>query len=295
MKDEDFGGENEDTEDSDNSDDGSDGTVEQEDIKFIDVAKMPSAIEVDVHPRRLLDQANIPWWTKGIDGKYTQLSGSMMLKAVHDNDFETFVNVANLYKLSPIPIDIPESILEVITQKDLPDMLDEYIRRTGLGINVNVTESDQEVSAVNDKNKMYLGLTVHGKKRKDLAKMNDPNATHTVITYPLVWRACLVNAHRIIEYLAGDRPLTAYRYYASTAGDELAHKIRRTPNLEKVLPEWLGWTKTELGDSPLTAAILGGGDLDLIKKLFNKKPKLMSSSLHETYVSRLRLRRWDLT
>ncbi|KAG6806565.1 hypothetical protein H0H92_010828 [Tricholoma furcatifolium] len=50
----------------------------------------------------------------------------------------------------------------------------------------------------------------------------------------------------------------------TTAGDERAYRMRRVKDLEKVIPEWLGWTATSSGDSPLMAAILGR-ELDIIK------------------------------
>ncbi|KAJ6544332.1 hypothetical protein B0H19DRAFT_1380614 [Mycena capillaripes] len=164
-------------------------------------------------------------------------------------------------------------------------MLDEYIRRTGSGVKVvqATTDGEDEVlPVVNDKNKVYLGLSVHGKKRTDLAKRNDPDAAQneTPIEVPLVWKALAVNATGILDYLQSDRPLAAYKFYACSNSTETARVLKRRADLEKVLPEWLGWVITPLGESPLTAA-LASTKFDMVKYLFEKSPRLMASCLHE--------------
>ncbi|KAJ7815969.1 ankyrin repeat protein [Mycena olivaceomarginata] len=244
--------------DSDNSDD-SDGTVEQDAINFVDIASRPSTIECGAHPKDLFDAGHV------FSDRH------LLRKAITDDDFEAFVNVLNLYKHSP-------------KHNDRVEMLDEYIRRTGSGIKIqaNSQEEGEIVPAVNDKNKVYLGLNVHGKKRTDLAKRNDPDAAHTqdVVEFPLVWRAVFAGATKILDYLQTDRPLTAYKFYASSNSSETAMILRRTTDLAKVLPEWLGWSITPLGESPLTVAI-ASKKLDRVKYLFEKSPRLMASSLHE--------------
>ncbi|KAF9460934.1 hypothetical protein BDZ94DRAFT_1264751 [Collybia nuda] len=270
---------NDSDEESDSGD--SDITVEQAEPTFVDVAQRPSVIQNDVHPNRLLDLSNAQVSIEKEDGKYMNIYANALNKTIYENDFEAFINVLNLYKTTSLPITSNSTYAETIIQKDRADMLDEFIRRTGVGIDVkHVQKGGEEALATNDKNRLYLGLSVHGKKRVDLAKKNDPNATFTPTTHPLLWRAALAQSKGIVDYLAGDRPLAAYRFYASSSGDELALLLRRTENLEQVLPQWLGWKLTSLGESPLTAAILGK-DLNLLKKLFSKNPRLMASTLHE--------------
>jgi hypothetical protein len=213
---------------------------------------------------------------------YSPSFSTHLSKAVSDDNFETFIHIANLYKSSPLPIAIGPNLLDHIIAKDRPDMLDEYIRRTGGGIDVkNIKENGPEIVATNDTNKLYLGLHVHGKKRTDLAKKNDRNATQTRTgtEFPLLWKACLAGAKGIVEYLAGDRPLAAYRFYSSTKNEEFAHQLRRIADLEELLPQWLGWVVSPLRESPLMASVLGS-NLDVVKTLFAKNPKLMGSSIH---------------
>ncbi|KAF7354601.1 Ankyrin repeat protein [Mycena sanguinolenta] len=256
---------------SDNSED-SDDTVEQDAINFVDIANRPSTIECEAHPSTLFNAA------------HDNSDRHLIRKAIADDDFEAFVNVLNLYKHCPKHVDFPSYVLEAIALNDRVEMLDEYIRRTGSGIKiqVNTADKDEIVTVVNDKNKVYLGLNVHGKKRTDLAKRNDPDASQHEerAEVPLVWRAVSFGARNILDYLQSERPLTAYKFYAASNSTETAMILRRTTDLKKVLPEWLGWSVTSLGESPLTVAIVGK-KLEIVKYLFEKSPRLMASSLHE--------------
>lgn len=271
--------------DSDGDSACSDETIDQERINFIDVANRPSAVQCEVDPKTMVRDTLANWV---INGEMAHLSP--LQKAIYDNDFEAFVNIANLYKLLAQPIEFPRDILDVILKKDRVDMLDEFIRRSGEGIDIvkasseHVGEQD-DFQAVNDHNKTYQGLSVHGKKRMDLANRNDPNSDQggNQTIQPLLWRAAQVNASGIIDYLSGNRPVAAYKFYAASSSDERALRLRRAADLDKVIPGWLGWKITPLGESPLTAAIFGKS-LELMKKLFAAQPKLMKASLHERFV-----------
>ncbi|KAJ6473130.1 ankyrin repeat protein, partial [Mycena sanguinolenta] len=256
---------------SDNSDD-SDGTVEQDTINFVDIANRPSTIECEAHPSALFNAA------------HDNSDRHLIRKAITDDDLEAFVNVLNLYKHCPKHVDFPNYVIEAIALNDRVEMLDEYIRRTGSGIKIRVNDTDEDeiVTVVNDKNRIYLGLNVHGKKRTDLAKRNDPDASQheEKAEVPLVWRAISSGATNILDYLQSERPLTAYKFYAASNSSENAMILRRTTDLKKVLPEWLGWSVTSLGESPLIVAIVGK-KLEIVKYLFEKSPRLMASSLHE--------------
>ncbi|KAF8169046.1 hypothetical protein K438DRAFT_1921395 [Mycena galopus ATCC 62051] len=253
---------------SDNSED-SDGTVEQDAINFVDIASRPSTIECDTHPKQLFNAA------------HDSSNRHLLRKAITDDDFEAFINTLNLYKYSPKHVDLPGYVLETIALKNRVEMLDEDIRRTGSGIKiqVNSAEGDEVVLVVNDKNKVYLGLNVHGKKRTDLAKRNDPDAAQKEdkVEMPLVWQA--VRSAPTPQYPT-DRPLIAYKFYAASNSTEIAMILRRTTDLAKVLPEWLGWSITSMGESPLTVAIVSK-KLKSAKYLLEKSPRLMASSLHE--------------
>ncbi|KAJ6604829.1 hypothetical protein DFH09DRAFT_1354489 [Mycena vulgaris] len=167
--------------------------------------------------------------------------GSPLTRAVYDDDFEAFVNIPNLYKPRS-DLDSDPTLLAAIPAKDRPEMLDD----------------------------------VHGAKRLDLAKAERPGPFAPAVAHadPLLWQAAGAGACEVVEYLAGERPLVAYRFYAASNSDGRARGLRRVPELEEALPELLGWGITPLGESPLFAAV-GGKSLPLLKKLFSKAPQLM--------------------
>ncbi|KAF9475283.1 ankyrin [Pholiota conissans] len=279
----------EDSDDDDGYDsEGSDETIEKQEIKFIDIATRPSAVKSEIHPKQILDTTTPTLKSYG--------NANPLTKSVLDKDLEAFVHIANLYQSAlPQAVELDSTgVLDLILQEDQADILDEYIRRTGDGIDIDVAKKVGDVPAeselpiaTNDVNKIYLGLNVHGKKRTDLAKKNDPNATgyDDRVVYPLVWRAASSKAKDILTYLNSNRPLSAYKFYAVTHSDPKALWLRRVQNdknagniLEKKLSTWLGWLIRPLGDSPLTAAVIAD-DLDTIKLLSKLQPALIAEAL----------------
>jgi hypothetical protein len=197
-------------------------------------------------------------WTAG--GKVE--SGNLRKKAIADNDMEAFVKISDMYKSVQAEEESEDDVLKNILEWDRAEMLG---------------EAELPVEA---KKKLYLGLTVHGKKRVDLARKHDPDAVDTdQPSVPLLWKAASIGARNIVEYLAGERPLVAYRYYAVTHSDAVASRLRASSDLERVLPKWIGWDVDMLNESPCTAAIFGD-NLDLVKTMFKKQPQLMKSCLH---------------
>ncbi|CAA7269211.1 unnamed protein product [Cyclocybe aegerita] len=280
--------------DSDNdscNSDGSDETVERQEVKFVDIATRPSAVQSDVHPKKLLQQLRVPFCKPPRTSEDRKHAGHVTLiqKAVVDNDLEAFVQTAKLYDSLPQPLTLGTAVLQTILEYDRPEILDEYLRRTGVGIDVGEaqkesgdTEPIQE--STNDENRIYLGLNVHGKKRADLARKNDPNAGEAEEKEPpLVWRAAEQKAKEVVSYLASDRPLAAYRHYALNHTGAKAIWFKRIGTeeggeLEKRLPSWLGWTINTLGESPLTSAIIGGS-VDVMKQIAKIQPKLFAQAL----------------
>ncbi|KAL0569235.1 hypothetical protein V5O48_012735 [Marasmius crinis-equi] len=281
----------------DTNSEASDDTIDQAPIDLVDVAERSTQVQVSVPPSKMLNETVPPpsmleeiapgWWDP-----HDIVPRNLITAAVAQKDVQAFTNIFNLYKLSDPPVALSDwdldNLLSCILHNDQPEMLHEYIRKTGKGVTVSRKREGEEkhqeekVRAVNDKSKVYYGLNVHGKKRKDLAAKNDPNATgdEASVHPPLLWRAAVLGSSTIVDYLKTERPLEAYRYYAMCNSDELAISLRRTSNLDKVLPQWLGWTINSIGESPLSAAILGGG-LKMVKQMFGHDPKLMSSALKE--------------
>ncbi|KAL4261679.1 Ankyrin repeat protein [Pleurotus pulmonarius] len=265
---------------SEDSDD-SDMTVDQREFEFTDVANRASEIECSVNPKTLLD---LPYEgiTTDYEGKRIIQDILFLTQTIYAKDLEAFKHVASMYANLKKPSPLNVSLMDVILKHDCPEILEEYIRRTGYGIAIKLDPKDEEeLRASNDGDRVYLGLNVHGKKRADLARKNDPNAQQVVQDEtPLVWKAAAAGASDIVEFLHGDKVLPAYRHYASSYNDERALKLGRYKNLDTALPELLGWTINAFGESPLTAAIISR-KLDIIKRLYKLAPKLMSEGMKQ--------------
>jgi len=182
--------------------------------KFKDIATLPFSIESDVHPKTMLQGCSVYCM-----GERCQIFTNLLEKPVHNKDFKVFVYLANLYDALPEPLELLENLLQIILNMDLAEFLDECIHCTGYGIDFKVAEQEagDEVPVINDKNRIYLGLNVHGDKHADLATQNDPNATgQAQDTIPLMWKAAHYGARVIIEYLMTDRPLAAFHFHSTS-------------------------------------------------------------------------------
>ncbi|KAK0231589.1 hypothetical protein IW262DRAFT_1489758 [Armillaria fumosa] len=267
--------------DSDIDSDYSDDTVDQDEPTFVDVASRPSAIKSENSQQLFLEEtAEFPNSKDDSTQSNVPRRLSLVAWAIATDDVEVFTQLTKLYRYAKDgPIDVYGKILTEIVKYDRPEMLDMCIRRSGHGIScVSVHGGEQEGfhHIVNDENRIYLGLNVHGKKRKDLARGSYPDADSSEDdSTPLVWRAALAGATKVVQYLGSRRPLEAYKFYSISHHDEKAIKIRHTPDLENVLYEWLGWKTNALGESPLTAAVLSS-KFEMIKAMFDLKPKRLA-------------------
>ncbi|KAI0708741.1 hypothetical protein C8T65DRAFT_535541, partial [Cerioporus squamosus] len=265
---------------SDEDDDMDDDEEEEPEINFVDIAQRPSSVQCDAAPKRLL---HFQTSFRHPETK-TIVSGVPLYKAVLENDFEAFVQIADLYKALPKPLDLPQDAHTWMLTSDRPDMLDELIRRTGAGIEVPEEESqDSDEQSADDTKakklppKTYLGLNVHGKKRKDLVLKSDPNApsTEEKHEFPLLWTAAHTGAIGCVRYLSSERAVSAYQYYASTHSDERAKYLK---TITAQIPARIGWKTDELNESVVTAAIIGD-QLDVLKAVVDLQPAQMQDSL----------------
>jgi hypothetical protein len=207
-------------------------------------------------------------------------------KPIRDDDLEGFVKLLNIFTDLPIAMheNIPGRMMWPLLWKDRSDMLDELIRRTGVGIDLKILRQDaKDAMPVNDQNNFYLGLNVHGKRRIDLARKNDPNAGPETQESPLLWNALAQNAKNIVDYLTSDKVYDAYHSYAISHSGERAERLRRVDNLKECLPKWLGFRTNSFGESPFTAAVLSG-KAEAVKDFFAKKKEMMTAALHDKYV-----------
>lgn len=207
-------------------------------------------------------------------------------ETIHDGDFEAFIQIAELASKLPKPVALTElATEEVFLRNDRAKLLDEYIRRTGQGIDVPQKNEGTKDEPERPKGKDYWGLNVHGKKRRDLAEKGDPNARYNGGSKtPLVWHAAKLNALDVLEYLSTDRPLAAYQYYLSANPKEA--KKADLPALEGSISELLGWCVNPSNETALNATVRDG-KLDSFKKLLELNPTLLKQYLHKRYVARV--------
>ncbi|THH16522.1 hypothetical protein EW146_g4129 [Bondarzewia mesenterica] len=169
----------------------------------------------------------------------TYVEGPLLQKAIIKGDTEGFATILDLYTSSE-PLSTTPDIPYFIFRHDHPEMLDE--------------ERLVHASHVYDK---------HGER---------------IICRPFIWEAARFGAVNIVEYLAGSRPMEAYRQYASSVTGERAELFG---DLFKKDIDWrshLGWLVGEFNESALTAAIIFD-QTDLIKKLFEYEPDEMERAL----------------
>lgn len=226
---------------------------------FTDLSTRTSAVKSTAPASMLLDYAVSGHLSRDSSKLFRNVS--VLGMAARDGDLEAFVNICELMKLLPKPKLPSKAVINDILEGDCPEVLDEYIRRTGLGIEIRQEEDDDEHEELSDttvrkQSKTYLGLSVHGKKRKDLAMHGDAHANvdNAQEDIPLLWLAIRYKSKKIIEYLSGSKPFDGYRYYASTASDEHAIALRKS-SLDKMLPTLLGITPNSRNETALTAVL----------------------------------------
>ncbi|KAI5121633.1 hypothetical protein M0805_001162 [Coniferiporia weirii] len=251
---------------------------------FIDLAARSSAIHCDISPKCLAD-FNVSGRV-GRGGKSILRSNNIMAQACEDGDLEAFVIICDILQQLPEKLEPNMSCMLSAFEADSPEVVDEIIRRTGLGITISRADVPKEGVEPKRISNLYLGLTVHGKKRKDLARHADEHASaESAEEIPLLWAAVQVNAKRVIEYIGGPGPLVAYRYYASTKTTERAESLREIQDLDKEPPALLGILPNVRQETALTAAILGPDKDDrlaMAKRVISSFSAQASAYLHSS-------------
>lgn len=261
--------------DSDEDDYGDYGE-QQKPINFIDIAARPSSVRTDVPPTKMLEfQATL------LQEGRKYYTCTPLQRAILEDDSEAFVHTLELCDFAGQAI-LPDSgAHHLAVALDRPEMLDELIRRSGVGIPVpSDTEKDSGAKSKASDERVYLGLKVGGKRaavethrQRTLRKVL--KHTHN---YDLLRSAICFGATKVIDYLAGPRPTAAFTHYAETHDDDIAQYLKSIDNLGPMLPELLGWQSDELNESPLHCAVISD-QLDVLKQMFALKPSLMEEAL----------------
>ena len=240
---------------------------EQEPMNFTNISSTPSSVRTHIHPKSMLE-----WKASHIRAGYKCSSFTPLQKAIVENDFEAFIHTLDLYDFVETKSCSDDGAFNLTVTLDRPEMVDELIRRSGTGILI-IT-----VSKVSAKERIYIGLKVGGRRRLDIEKYKQ--AKHKTLThdYELLRNAIRSGATKVVDYLAGSRPIAAYKHYSETHDDEIAQYLKSIDDLDAVFPDLLGWKPDESNESPLLCAVIADR-LDVLKQMFALKPSLMEEAL----------------
>ena len=247
-----------------------------EQINFTDIAAKPSSVCTEVHPAKMLQVQ-----TTLLQAGHKRISCNPLQKAMVENDMEAFVHILDLYEFVGEAIWPGSGAYDHAVKLDRPEMLDELIRRSGVGIPI---PSDAAKGRVADPKKVpeervYLGLKVGGKRRLDLVRQRQTQRKTVTYNFDLLRGAISSSSTNVLEYLAGPRPIAAFTHYAETHDDDIAQYLKSIDDLGAVLPGLLGWQSDELNESPLQCAVINNRPT-VVKQLFALKPNLMEEALH---------------
>ncbi|KAH9007478.1 hypothetical protein EDB84DRAFT_1572846, partial [Lactarius hengduanensis] len=199
-------------------------------IDFTDIAARLSSVRTEVPPKKMLELQAILF-----QAGLKRVSCNPLQKAIVEDDFEAFIHTLDLYEFVGAAIWPDSGAYDFAVALDRPDMLDELIRRSGLGIPMPLRRGEG----------------------------------HAIGS----------GATKIVDYLAGPRPIAAFTHYAETHDDDIAQYLKGIDDLGAVLPDLLGWNPDESNESPLLCAVIEDR-IDVLKQLFALKPNLMEEALH---------------
>jgi hypothetical protein len=271
---------------TDDSDEGScnsgeedeeDDYSERKEINFTDIAARPSAVRTEVPARKMLEVLSLLLCA---DGK--RVACNPLHWTIREDDFEAFVCILNLYQSAGVALWSDSQVFKLAVALDRPDMLDELIRHSGVGIPIpsDTANSPNTNAKKPTEERVYLGLKVRGKLLADIRQQKQTRHKALTYNYDLLRSAISAGATKVVDYLAGPRPLGAYAYYAVTHSDNIAQYLKSLDNLEAALPDLLGWQVDELNESPLLCAVINDKS-DILKQLFALKPNLMEEALYQ--------------
>lgn len=164
----------------------------------------------------------------------------MLDKSIVEDDLATFTKLLELSTFDA------GAALRQVLYYDRPGFLDELIRRAGVGIHIESLEEESnegdDAEADNTRKRsqprFYQGLSIHGQKKANLARMNDPDRqVNNTDPTPLLHSACASGAEKVITYLSQlERVRSSYDFYIDTHPDSHAADVLGSVNLEKRLP-----------------------------------------------------------
>ena len=239
-------------------------------MNFIDIASTPSSVRTHVRPKLMLGIK-----ASHIRAGYKRFYFNPLQKAIIENDFEALLHTLDLYDF----VETKCRSFNLAVTLDRPEMVDELVRRSGVGILIpSVATKGRETDSKVSEERVYIGLIVGGKRRVDIKKNNQAKPKTLTLDYELLRNAIRSGATNVVDYLAGPRPIAAYKHYAETHDDEIAQYLKSINDLDAVFPDLLGWKPDASNESPLLCAVIAD-QLDVLKQMFALKPSLMEEAL----------------
>ncbi|KAG8950958.1 hypothetical protein FRC04_007022 [Tulasnella sp. 424] len=287
--------------DDDDDDDASDGDsaasdeTEKRPAGYSDLAKRFHTVRVKVKPNQLLSYG-AKCAVEGVSGLPAYWGSADPINiAVRENDVEAFNQIADMMVNLKEPMSVPESVRTYILAMDSAELLDAYIRRTGDGLSLPKPKAKesmddkaqaQQQDDDDEEYKIYLGLNVQGKKRRDLARKEDPNApwqADAETKVPIGWRAASAQAIDILEYLNSPKAIEAYKYYAENNQTKLSKRLAEALRNPDDFAKLAGFKASGLAETPVLATVWNPTYPDRIlptlKKLMEMQPRLTADGI----------------
>ncbi|KAG9021743.1 hypothetical protein FS837_007009, partial [Tulasnella sp. UAMH 9824] len=287
-----------DSDDEADSDGGSCASDETEKrpVGYTNLVKRFQTVSVKVKPDQLLSYHG-KWATESTSGPDASAGfADPITLAALENDVEAFYQIADMMEGLEEPMSMPVHLLQTILAADSPEMLDVFIRRTGEGLSLpkpKVQEPADDANTVqhhhgdNNRDRIYVGLDVAGKKRKDLAHREDPNAPSAYAfaehQIPIVWSAAPKQATAILEYLNSPRAIDAYKHYADTNKTSLAKRLAEVLTNTNDFSQMVGFSDSKSAGTLVLAAMRNPYKpykiLPTLKKLMELQPRLTADGV----------------
>lgn len=192
---------------------------------------------------------------------------------------DAFKHIADLHGLLPQPLSLDPLIAKWTIEFDRPEMLDEYIRRTGYGLLKPSDKTGEEVAEANRPPAMPVRTHMDNMSWRRDREWGKDTEEENIISRPMMWQAVRANAPAVMKYLAGPGPLAAYQAYVSAHEDEQAQKIREVLEKESDIRVRLGWGLDALNESSLAVAVIFD-NLAVAKLLFELAPESTAECIH---------------
>ncbi|KAG8899806.1 hypothetical protein FRC01_010362, partial [Tulasnella sp. 417] len=234
-----------------------------------------------------------------------------------ENDLEAFTQIADMVATLKEPTSIEFHLYDIL-RIDSAAMLDAYIRRTGAGLllpepSVKDATTQLRHRDYNSRGR-YLGLNVHGKKRREHGLYEWSRAFYQLETQApvglnvqgmrrwdrepdpwflpfsgprgevgLAWQAASNQAIEVLDYLNSPNAIQAFKYYAENNTTDLATRIAKALQNTDDFPKMAGFFVNRLAETPVLATFWNTAKPDRIlptlKKLMELQPKLTADGI----------------